>query len=59
LLANGAQPAGVEIGHEHLLQHVPVLRVPGDPILDTLASCWVMAAIFSCRVPISGTGISW
>jgi len=59
LLARGAQPAGVEIGDEHLLQHVPVLRVPGDPSSNTLVSCWVMAAIFSCPVPVSGTGISW
>ena len=29
------------------------------PSSNTLASCWVMAAIFSCPVPVSGTGISW
>ncbi len=29
------------------------------PSSSTLASCWVMAAIFSCRVPVWGTGISW
>ena len=29
------------------------------PSSNTLASCWVMAAIFSCPVPVPGTGISW
>ena len=29
------------------------------PPSNTLASCWVMAAIFSCPVPVPGTGISW
>ena len=28
------------------------------PSWNTLASCWVMAAIFSCPVPVAGTGIS-
>jgi len=29
------------------------------PSSSTLASCWVMAAIFCGRVPVLGTGISW
>ena len=40
--------AGVQVGGEHPLQHVPVLRVLGDRLARTpAASCWLIAATFS------------
>ena len=48
----------VQVGGEHPLEHVPVLRVLGCPSSKTRASCWVIAATFSALVPAAGTGIS-
>ena len=56
--AAAGQALRVEVADEDLLQHVPVLRVLKDRLLEDRARAWVIAAAFSLRLPSAGTGIS-